>query len=225
MLKRFSRLIFMLVLVAVITFSAAVAGSPQARAAVTVYGVVRTLAADTVDRSTNPTVSKGHSEDIYQQRLVVGNKSYVLKGRKAPNNAKVRVRGDIQGSTFNVTSISTDGTVAGISQSGTTRVLTMLAYWTAPDAVTQTTAASQLFSDTNGWYRDASYGVLGQTGDVTPWMQISGPTTGCYADSADLMSQAKAAAAGLGYSESNYDNFVLYFPYCAGDSSGFAGWA
>jgi hypothetical protein len=215
----------MLAVAAVVMLSAAIAGSPRASAAVTVDGVVRTLAADTVDRSGDPKVFKGHSEDIYQQILIVGDKSYVLKGKKARNNAKVRVTGEIKGHNFSATSISTSGTAAGISDTGTTRVLTMLAYWTAPDSITSASAASQMFADTNGWYRDASYGVLGQAGDVTPWMSIAGPTTGCYADYAQLMSQAKAAAASLGYSASNYDNFVLYFPHCAGDADGFAGWA
>ena len=196
-----------------------------ADAAVTVDGEVRTLAADTVDRSRNPKVFKGHSEDIYQQVLTVGTKSYFLKGKKARPNSKVRVTGTVAGNNFTATTVATTGTLAGVPASGSTRVLTMLAYWTAPDTVTPARAAQQLHTDSNGWYRDASYGALGQVGDVTPWLRIAGPTTGCYADHLDLMAQAKTAAAALGYNTANYDNFVLYFPNCGGDATGFAGWA
>ena len=207
----------------------AVAAGPlwarPASAATTVDGVVRTLAADTVDRSADPRIFQGHSTDIYRQVLVVGSKSYFLKGKTAPNNARVRARGDIVGHDFNATSITILGTVAGLANAGTTRVLVMLAYWTAPDNVTQASASNQLFVDTNGWYRDASYTALGQTGDVTPWMAIAGPTTGCYADHLTLMSEAKTAASNLGYDVASYDNFVLYFPRCYGDAAGYAGWA
>jgi hypothetical protein len=212
-------------LAAVVTVAAGLLWARPASATTTVNGVVHTLAADTVDRSADPRIFHGHSKDIYRKVLVVGSNSYFLKGKTAPNNAHVRVKGDIVGHDFNATSITTLGTVAGLADTGTTRVLVMLAYWTAPDSVTQASASNQLFVDSNGWYRDASYTALGQTGDVTPWMAIAGPATGCYADHMTLMSQAKTASSNLGYDMASYDNFVLYFPYCSGDSAGYAGWA
>jgi hypothetical protein len=87
-----------------------------------------------------------------------------------------------------------------------------------------------MFYDSNGWYRDASYTALGQTGHVTPWMEIDGPVDGkCYADHMNTMNQAKEAATDLGYDMADYDNFVLYFPYNSwqegSDCDGYAGWA
>ena len=199
------------------------AGRTAART--TIDGVVRTLAADTVDHSAHPKVFKGHSEDIYRQVLVAGDKSYFLKGLRGPTNTRVRVTGLVTGNEIEATSISAGIETAEIPSAGTTHTLVMLAHWGAPDAVTPARASSQLFSDTNAWYRDASFGSLGQSGDVTPWLQITGPTTGCFADHWALMSQAKSAAAAAGYDVASYDNHILYFPYCAGDSSGFAGWA
>src|SRR3954452_16120340 len=163
--------------------------STQASAAseVTLDGVVRTLAADTVSGDHHGEHWQGHSDDIYQQVLVVGAKGYFLKGKKARTNAHVHVHGQIAGNTFTASTLTQTGTAAGLSDTGTTRVLVMLATWTAPDAVTPASAAAQLFSDSNGWYRDASYGALGQVGDVTPWLTIAPPATGCYNDHLTLM--------------------------------------
>lgn len=197
----------------------------QAPTQTTVTGVVRTVAADTVDRDANSTHFGGRSEDVYRQVLFVGGKSYVLHGKQVRNNTRVEATGTISGNDFTATSITTMGSVAGIADTGTTRVLVMLAEWAGPDGVTRASATSQMFSDTNGWYRDASYGALGQTGDVTPWLHIAGPTTGCYADHLTMMDQAKTAATAAGYDVASYDNYVLYFPECFGDASLYAGWA
>ena len=32
------------------------------------------------------------------------------------------------------------------------------------------------WTDANNWYSEASYGALGQTGAVTPWVRSAGPT-------------------------------------------------
>src|SRR4051812_4669320 len=73
--------------------------STQASAAseATLDGVVRTLAADTVSGDRHREHWQGRSEDIYQQVLVVGTKSYFLKGKKAHTNARVHVKGQIAG--------------------------------------------------------------------------------------------------------------------------------
>lgn len=200
-------------------------GASAAASQRTFDGVVRVLAADTVEDAVPGGHFKGHSRDIYRRILVVGDKTYEVKGVRLPSNRRVQVTGQLSGNEIQATSVAIGAEVAGISTAGTTRTLAMLAYWTAPDSVTSEGARSQLFSDTNGWYRDASYGGLGQTGDVTPWLRITGPTAGCYADSSSLMSQAKSAAVSAGYTLANYDNYILYFPYCGGDAAGYAGWA
>ncbi len=150
---------------------------PVASAATAVDGVVRTLAADTVEPSTEDQPGHGRSVDVYRQILVVGSKSYFLKGKRAPRtNIRVRVSGHITGNTFNASSLSPAVGHAGaaVASSGTTNLLVMLAYWTSPDSVTQASASTQMFTDTNGYYRDASFGGLGQTGAVTPWLKIAG---------------------------------------------------
>ncbi len=226
MKSRLSAAISLVLALGAATFAAATPASSASTTQETLNGVVRTLAADTVDHAKNPRAFKGSSEDLYRQDLVVGEKTYVLHGTKRfHDNTRVVATGTVVGNDFTPTSISQSGTVAGLPDSGTTRVLVMLATWTSPDSMTQATAQSQMFSDTNSWYRDASYSALGQTGDVTPWLNIAGPTSGCYADNNQLMAQAKSAAVAAGYDVTSYDNFVLYFPYCAGDAAGFAGWA
>ena len=102
-------------LAAVVTVAAGLLWARPASATTTVNGVVHTLAADTVDRSADPRIFHGHSKDIYRKVLVVGSNSYFLKGKTAPNNAHVRVKGDIVGHDFNATSITTLGTVAGLA--------------------------------------------------------------------------------------------------------------
>jgi Divergent InlB B-repeat domain len=205
--------------------AAVLVGARPSMAATTLEGVVRTVAVDTVDRHARPKVFAGRSKDIYRQKLVVGDKSYFLQNRSVPANTRVSVTGQVVGDVINATSVKMRGTVEGIPAAGTTHVLVMLAYWTAPDSVTPEGAATQMFTDTNGWFRDASYTSLGQTGDVTPWMKIDGPAAGCFAGDVDIMSQAQAKAAELGYNVAAYDNYVVYFPHCAGDADGFAGWA
>jgi hypothetical protein len=191
----------------------------------TLEGIVRTLATDTVESSANAPVFSGQSKDVYRQVLDVGKRFYFLRGHKFRPNTRVKVRGQISGDSVDVASTTTLGTVAGMPSSGTTRVLVMLASWTSPDSATPAAMHEQMFSDSNGWYREASYQGLGQTGDVTPWLTVPAPVSGCYANSGTLMSNAKAAAERAGYDLASYGNFVLYFPNCAGDAAGYAGWA
>ncbi len=120
---------------------------------------------------------------------------------------------------------------AGVTPTGTTNVLVMLVDWTSPDSVTPASATTQMFTDTNGYYRDASFGGLGQTGAVTPWLKIAGPSIDangnprCYGDFGTIMNQARSAATAAGYTMDSYSNYVVYFPRCAGDSAGYSGWA
>ena len=194
--------------------------------AVTLEGIIRVLAADAVPGTTAPAAA--------QQMLVVDDVSYTLVGKTGTPNSRVRVTGTLTGRRLQVDTIENAvgarvAAVGGLATSGTTRVLVMLANWNVPDSVTQASAKAQMFTDSNAWYRDVSYGALGQTGDVTPWMHIKGPAGGqCYTDMESVMAQAKTAAAALGYPAAGYDNFVLYFPNNSwqpgSDCSALAGW-
>lgn len=152
--------------------------------------------------------------------------------RASRTNVRVRVSGEIDGNQFHATSISTVGhSGAGVTPTGTTNVLVMLVDWTSPDSVTPASATTQMLTDTNGYYRDASFGGLGQTGAVTPWLKIAGPSIDangnprCYGDFSTIMNQAQSAATAAGYTVASYDNYVVYFPRCAGDAAGYSGWA
>lgn len=137
-------------------------GPPPALATETIEGTVRTLAADTVDQGPSGGAFAGESRDVYQQVVVVGAKSYVLKGRKAPDNARVRVAGTVKGNEVQAATISVlSADPIAFPTSGTTRVLVMMAYWTAPDSMMPAAARDQMFGDSNGWYRDASFNALG----------------------------------------------------------------
>ena len=193
-----------------------------ASAAERLEGVVRVRIAD-------PT--PGSPSKIREDKLLVtaGGTAYLLRGRAAKDakvNHEVTVAGTVAGGTVEATSVTVGSPVAGVPPNGTTRVLLMLAYWTQPDSLTPAVAHDRFFNDGNAWYRDASYGVLGQTGDTTPWLRIAGPGGGCYANSYQIMQQAKDEAVKLGYNLSSYDNFSVYFPNCgADDASGYAAWA
>ena len=211
---------------------------PGAPGRSSIDGTIRLLAADTVEGTTADHTFRGPSTDHYQLVLVTGDRSYFLKGnggsepgKGARPNTRVRVVGIVSGDTIQADAIEELGDAPPtVSPSGTTRVLVMLAHWNVPNSVTQERARTQMFTDTNGWFRDASYTALGQSGDVTPWMRIAGPDGGkCYADHMNIMQQAKNAATALGYHIVDYDNFVLYFPnnswQAGSDCNGAAGWA
>jgi hypothetical protein len=203
--------------------SAATGAAPSTEAgqAETIEGVLRLVATD-------PVPGAAERED---QFLVVGDRSYVLTGVQGAPNTRVRVTGIRSGTAIAATAIEDLGpTHDEIPPIGTTRVLVMLGHWSAPDGVTPQIADEAFFGDGDAWYDDASYGALGQVGDVTPWFEIDGPVDGkCYGDAANTMAQAKAAATALGYDLADYDNYVLYSPNNAwqegSDCDGFAGWA
>ncbi len=94
---------------------------------------------------------------------------------------------------------------------GTSRVLVMLVRWTAPDSVTPASADSQLFTDDNSWYQEASYGQLNLTGSVTNWMPIPAPSTPCNVD--NIMDNARSAATAAGFTIASFDHTMAYFPY------------
>ena len=222
------------------------AGAEPGPAQTTLVGTVRLLAADTVDRDGHEhdgaDAAAEHSdhegsEDVYVPVLQTAGGSVLLTGNDAEDitpNTSVRVSGTVSGTEMDVTSTEVLGAapVSKLPTSGNVRTLVMLASWPGlpPDEVTQASAAQQMFSDTNTWYRSASYSAVSMTGDVTPWLRIAGPAGNrCYADHLAVMQQAKSAAVAAGYALGSYNNFVVYFPY-AGDLTGsdcgwYSGWA
>jgi len=165
--------------------------------------------------------------------LIVGTRAYRLHlpstARPRPG-AHITVSGTLTGPDFTASAVSAGVTVqAAPAVTGTTKVLVILASWTAPDSVTQDSAGRQMFTDSSTWYSQASYGALTQTGAVTPWVSIAAPVGNkCYGDMHNEMVNAKSAALALGYNSANYDRTVLYFPHDSAansDCSGYAGWA
>ena len=170
---------------------------------------------------------------VEQSFLLVGERAYRLHlpptARPRPG-AHITVTATLSGSDVTATAVSAGITIAAApAVTGTTKVLVILAYWTAPDAVTPDSAGRQMFTDSSGWYSQASYGALTQVGSVTPWLRIPGPAGNqCYADMRNEMTTAKSAALAAGYDSAQYDRIVLYFPNdsaASSDCSGYAGWA
>ncbi|SMH48829.1 hypothetical protein SAMN06295885_3133 [Rathayibacter oskolensis] len=226
----------LLALLSTLLSAAPASAASAAGTTVTLTGVVRTLAVDVVPEAEDGARSSAAQEDVLQKVLIVGDRTYDLAGLAVDSDIVARIVGRLVDSRLEVLSVSALGDaiaapqtrgvagVASVPTTGTTRVLTMLAYWTEPDSVTPARAASVMYSDGNAWFRDASYSTLGQVGDVTPWLKIDGPAGGCYADRHQIMSQAQAAAAAVGFDPAAYDNVVVYFPNCGGDAAGYAGW-
>jgi hypothetical protein len=187
--------------------------------------------------------------------VVSGTKMYDVKlpkGTHGKPGTTVTVTGTQSGSTIDATQISfapasstggkkspgpspsptpTPGSTAGVtlatSASHYDRVLVILATWTQPDSVTQAQAQQQFFGADNTWFNQVSYGAYGLTGDVTPWVTIAGPDNGlCLGNSAQVLSQAEAAALADGFNSTLYDRTVVYFPsQSSPDCSGYAGWS
>jgi hypothetical protein len=106
------------------------------------------------------------------------------------------------------------------------KVLVVLATWGQPDSVTTADAQSVFFSQGNTWLDQSTYGQLGLAGDAVGWVTIPGPDNGlCFANGSQVMDQAKAAAANLGYSWTLYDTTVVYFPKQSADCGAYNGWA
>jgi hypothetical protein len=209
--------------------TAPAAASPAA--GTSIVGTVRVLAVDPVPGTTQP------EPDEYVTVLVTADDAIVLAGAGAAElepNTTARVSGALEDGELAVTSseVIEQPEVADLATNGATHTLLMLVTWPglAPDDVTQASAAEQMFTDTDAWLRDASYGEVGVTGDATPWLTIAGPEGNrCHSDHDAIMDQAKTAAAASGYTLSGYQNFVVYFPWAGdlpgADCGGAAGWA
>jgi hypothetical protein len=193
----------------------------------TLTGTYRLLAADGRNESAG-------ADEHYEQLLVSGAQAYRLtlqRGQHLRPGQRVSVSGMFDGRTLAADTVSTENVAAPTVATGTPatrrRVLVILASWTAPDSVTPASAAAQVFGDGDGWEREVSYGAVGITGDVTPWVSIAGPDLGlCYTNHRQVMAQAKAAALLAGYDATAYDRTIVYFPRSTNpDCSGYGGWA
>ena len=213
--------------VLMVTFGAGPAAAQPAPASVQLSGTYQLIVADPAPVLGSPLAP---AEQSY---LIVGERAYHLHlpptARPRPG-AHVTVSGTLSGADITASTVSAGVTaLAAPAVTGATRVLVILASWTAPDSVTQESAGRQMFTDSSGWYSQASYGALTQTGAVTPWLRIAAPAGNkCFGDMHNEMTNARSAALAAGYNSANYDRIVLYFPHdgaAYSDCSGYAGWA
>jgi len=212
------------VLVAVVATMLVPAGAAQAAAGrgarhhrVTVEGRYGVLHADP---SVVPDV------DVLQ----TGHRRYQLRfpsaGRPVPG-ATVRVTGRLTGkkgrggpviAVSHVASPPPEGLRAEprLATSGDVSVLVVLAQWTAADGVTPDGARAQILDDDAAWLREASYGRVNLSGDVTPWLRVAPPAAACDFD--DIATKAGQAALAAGFDTGRYDRVVFYMPHqdCAG---------
>lgn len=207
------------------------AGAPELAAAswlpMTLTGTYELLAKDVLDEH-------GDLTHVYSDVLRVPGRAIPIRlpaghGLRGGTPIRLSAQRTYGATSYAVSSFQQIAPASVIGSAGTTSVLVILAYWTAPDAVTTTRATSQIFGDDDRWFREVSYGKAGLAGVATPWLRIPAPVDGkCFAGAEALMAAAKAKAAALGakYDATAYDRTILYFPRCAGgDTANTAGWA
>jgi hypothetical protein len=153
---------------------------------------------------------------------------YVPLRFRAPPRIKpqtpVRIRGRRVAAAIEVDEVSATGSAPAVVTDGTKRLLAILARWEpATLQATPEGAASVLFSaderSTDRWYREASYGQLGWTGDVTPVLNIPDPGS---CDLFGIYLSARDAAMAAGYDVDGYDHVMVDFPRgrCGADGYG-----
>ncbi len=160
--------------------------------------------------------------------LNTGNKRLELhfEGDSVPRmmtGTKVRVRGVRVGdelalysgagtTTTSTSSIEVTQTAPGFNSFGEQKVLVMLVNFqdkpTQPFTVD--TARNVMFTSTNNFDLENSYGQTWLTGDVAGWFTIPTSYTAC--DTAAIAYYAKEAATAAGYNVDNYNRHVFAFP-------------
>lgn len=153
-----------------------------------------------------------------------------LKFRTPPSvrsQSPVRIRGKEVAGAVEVEAASVAGPAIEPVTTGTRRLLAILARWeSATLQATPAGAASLLFAaderSTDRWFRQASYGHLGWTGDVTPVLSIPDPS-GC--DLYGIAANSRSAAIAAGYDVDAYDHVMVDFPRgrCGADGFGEVG--
>jgi hypothetical protein len=130
-------------------------------------------------------------------------------GREPVSGARVRIRGELAGTTVQAESVEVLAPAPAVEPAGRRRVLVMLVQWTAPDAVTPASAAAQVGPTADAWFTEASLGRMGTQATVTPWLAI--PASSC-ADYYGILARAREAARARGLDPAAYDHEMVYFP-------------
>jgi hypothetical protein len=221
-------------LVAALALLLALAGQHATALAPPARPRVRVTLTGTYQRIAKDTFAGDRLLTTYDDVLVVHGHWHRLRlprGTAPQPGSTVTVQADTVDPSSSVTRLDVTGftPLASASPAPTsyTSVLVILAYWTAPDAVTQTRARDQILGDDDRWYREVTYGHVGLTGAVTPWLRIAAPTGGhCVDYGGDILLNAQAKAKGAGYDPARYDRTIVYFPRCtSSDATNVAGWA
>lgn len=191
--------------------AASVVAAEPARGKTALTGQVVQRAADMRDGG-------GRTHDVYFTDLVTSKRTVRLrlpaKSRRLKTGTTVTVSGDMDGSTMNAATVQVLASAGAPPTTGTTRVLVILAHWSAPDSVTTESARAKIFDEGNRWFAEASFGQLALTGDVTPWVTIPNPGGSCAYST--IMTNAESAASARGFQASTYDRTIVYFPGGAG---------
>jgi hypothetical protein len=158
----------------------------------------------------------GHpGADGYHAELRAGGRAYDVKlgsGVSFRSGDTVRLTGRVQGATLSVQHSSVTAFAPDVpAVGGATKVLVILASWTAPDSTTQASAASVFAADST-WFNQTSYGHLSLSTTVTNWVHVSPPAAGLCSDSNVSDQLVNRALAASGYNEASFDRVVLYFP-------------
>ena len=153
-----------------------------------------------------------------------------LRFRGAPpieTQSRVRIRGHRVAAGIEVGAATVVAPAPEIAATGSKRLLAILTRWDgATLQATQEGAAALLFASdsrsTDRWYRAASYGNVGWSGDVTAQLTIRDPG---WCDLFGIAADARAAATGAGYDVNSYDHVMVAFPRgrCGADGYGEVG--
>ena len=171
--------------------------------------------------------ARGNQTSFY---LATASRHVRLKFRRTPSirpQSRIEVRGVRVAGAVRVATATVSASAASIDTTRTRRLLAILVRWNGASLrATQSGTTSFLFGSdersTDSWYRQASYGQLGWTGDVTPVLTIADPGSCNLWRIAD---DARAAAIAAGYDVDAYDNVMVDFPtgVCGADGYGQVG--
>jgi hypothetical protein len=105
------------------------------------------------------------------------------------------------------------GAAPAIQNNGELRVLVILATW-GPQPFTRAQAQDVVFTQSNAFVTDNSFGAAHLTGEVTPWVKAfpSAPACGTPTEQKSLATAAQAAAKTAGFDTASYTRFIYLFP-------------
>jgi hypothetical protein len=158
----------------------------------------------------------GHPEaDAYHEEFRAAGRSYDVKlpqGMAFRSGDQVTMTGRLNGTTLSaqhsqITQFAADVPAVG----GVTKVLVVLADWTAPDSQSPSSAAA-VFAADSSWFQQTSYGHLSLNTTVTPWVHVAAPAANLCSDSSVADSLSSRAVAASGFNANSFDRVVVYFP-------------